>query len=209
MSKILLTSSGTYITDGQYEIFNKPRNRVKWAYITTAGKSVPDESYMEIRRKRMLELKWNFQEMDIAGKTEDELNRLFQNKDAIYLEGGNTFYLLKAIRESGFESILRRLLNSGAVFVGASAGAYVACPTIEVATWKNTNKFNRHGVTDFTAMNLVPFLIVAHYTSGHDALIKSKIEKTEYPVKLLTDQQAILVKGDRIETLNDDSIKSK
>lgn len=209
MFKLLLTSSGTYITDGQYEIFDKPRNQVRWAYITTAGKSVPDVSYMEVRRQRMQELHWDFQEMDIAGKTEDELNRLLHDKEAIYLEGGNTFYLLKAIRESGFEKILRRLLKKGAVYIGASAGAYVACPTIEAATWKGNNKFDRHGLADFTAMNLVPFLIFAHTTPGLKALVQAKADRAKYPVRFLTDQQAILVKGDTIETLNDDSIKSK
>lgn len=29
MKKLLLASRGTYVTDGQYEIFDKPRNRLK------------------------------------------------------------------------------------------------------------------------------------------------------------------------------------
>ena len=37
----------------------------------------------------------------------------FKNKNVIHVEGGNTFYLLKAIRESGFAEVLKELLNEG------------------------------------------------------------------------------------------------
>jgi len=209
MPKLLLTSRGTYIIDGTYEIFDKPRNQIKWAYVITASKGVPDISYLNTHRQRMIELGWNFTEIDIEGKNEDELRQAFKDTEAIYVEGGNTFYLLKAIRESKFEKVIRELLDKGVVYTGSSAGAYVACPTIEMATWKRDNKFDHHGVTDFTAMNLVPFLVVAHYTSDLESIIRPKINQAKYPVKILTDQQAILVKGDKIEILEDKNIKSK
>lgn len=58
-------------------------------------------------------------------------------------------------------------------------------------------------------MNLVPFLIVAHCTPEMISLIQSKIDAAKYPVKLLTDQQAIVVNNDTVELLEDPSIKSK
>lgn len=209
MKQLLLASRGTYVTDGQYEIFGKPRNKIKWAYITTAGKSVPDKTYIKKHEQRMRELGWDFEEIDLDGKTADELREILKDKDAINMLGGNSFYLLKSIRDSGFTNVLKEFLERGGVYCGSSAGSYVSCPTIEVATWKKPQKFNHHGITDFTAMNLVPFLIVAHCTPEIEAIIRPKMEQAKYPVKLLNDQQAILVQDDKMELLEDSNIRSK
>jgi len=209
MKKLLLASRGTYVTDGEYEIFDKPRNKLKWVYITTAGKSVPDTTYIQKYEQRMQELGWDFEEIDPDGKTADELREILKDKDAINMLGGNAFYLLKSIRESGFEKVLKEFLQRGGVYCGSSSGAYVVSPTIEMSTWKVPQKFDHHGIADFTAMNLVPFLIVAHCTPEIEAMIKPKMEQAKYPVKLLTDQQAILVEDTTIELLEDPSIQSK
>lgn len=209
MKKLILASRGTYITDGKYEMFNKPRNKIKWAYITTAGKSVPDTTYIKKHDARMRELGWDFEEIDIDGKSPDELRKILKDKDAINMLGGNSYFLLRCIRESGFEQVLKEFLERGGVYCGSSAGSYVACPTIEMAAWKDPKKFNRHGITDFTAMSLVPFLILAHYEPELAPIIKPKMEVVKYPVKLLTDQQAIMVKDNQIEFLEDPEIESK
>jgi len=209
MKKLLLASRGTYVTDGTYEIFDKPRNKVKWAYITTAGKSVYTTDYIKKHEQRMRELGWNFEEIDIDGKTPNELRKLLKDKDAINMLGGNSFFLLKCIRESGFDIVLKELLAQGLVYCGSSSGSYVTCPTIEMAAWKDPKRFDRHGVTDLTAMNLVPFLIVAHCTPEVVSVIQPKIDAAKYPVKTLTDQQAILVKDDVVELLEDPNIKWK
>ena len=212
MKKLLLSSKGGYITDGSYDdqiLFGKPRDRAQWAYITTASKSVPDMMYIKKHEQRMRELGWDFEELDLDGKTTDELRGLLKNKDAINMVGGNTFYLLKSIRESGFTEVLDEFLERGGVYCGSSAGAYVACPTIEMATWRTPQRFDRHGITDFTAMNLVPFLILAHYTPEIEAMIKPGTEQSMYPVKLLNDQQAIVVQDGNIEILEDPNINTK
>ncbi|MBU0597610.1 peptidase E [Patescibacteria group bacterium] len=209
MKKLLLSSKGSYITDGKYEIFDKPRNELKWAFIITASKSVPDVTYLDRHRKRMKELGWDVEEVDLDSKTPDELRKILKNKDAINMLGGNAFYLLKSIRESGFAESLNEFLDRGSVYCGSSAGAYIVCPTIEMATWKKPEKFDHHGVTDFTALNLVSFLIVAHCTPEIIKNIKPAMDKAELPVKLLTDQQALLVIDDRVELLEDPDIIPK
>ena len=198
MKRLLLTSSGIFVTDGDYQIFDQPREKLRWAYITTAQKGVEDRSYIQRRKKRMKALKWNYQEIDIDGKNKQELRKLLRDKDVVYLEGGNSFYLLKSIRQSGFDQLIKELINQGIVYVGSSAGSYVACPTIEMATWKRQIRPN-YGVRNLRAMNLVPFLIVAHYHPQDKKFLQPYISQAKYPVKALTDQQAILVKGSKIQ----------
>ena len=197
---LILMSSGSFFTE-KLPSFIKDLDKLKTAYINTASKQVPDDSYAKRHKQRMNDLNFNFEEIDITGKNEEELDKLLRNKQLVYVEGGNSFYLLKQIRESGFDKVIRKLLKIGVIYAGASAGTYVACPTIETEPWTNPNKFNRFGITDFTAMNLFPSLIKAHYTLDQEKTLKPYIEKSKYKVELLTDDEAILVKDDEVRRI--------
>ena len=51
--------------------------------------------------------------------------------DVLAVSGGDPFHLLAAARRTGFGSAARAALDGGAVYVGLSAGAMVAGPTLE------------------------------------------------------------------------------
>ena len=67
---------------------------------------------------------FNVEEIDIEGKTEAEVMKLLELKDIIFVEGGNTFYLLKAMRECNFEKVIRKLLKEGKVYIGVVCRKY-------------------------------------------------------------------------------------
>jgi len=48
-----------------------------------------------------------------------------QKYDTVYIGGGDTFKLLKLIRESGFDEKLLRYYKSGGAIYGGSAGAII------------------------------------------------------------------------------------
>ncbi|MFH0951909.1 MAG: Type 1 glutamine amidotransferase-like domain-containing protein [Patescibacteria group bacterium] len=189
--------------------FDKPKDKIRWAHIITAGGSVPDTTYLIKHRKRLTDLGWDSQELDIKGKKPAELRAFLADKDAINMDGGNSYFLIKCIRESGFADVLNEFLERGGVYCGSSAGAYVACPTIEQAGWKDPKKFNHHGVTDLTGMNLVPFIVCAHYRPEMKELLAPSIATAKYEVKILTDQQAIVVRDDEYEVITDPNIATK
>lgn len=200
MKTLLLASSGSFVTEkgfkilGKYKAFSKPLDQIKIAYITTASGGVDDKTYIARHKQKMLDQGYDFEEIDIKGKDEKELYEVLKNKDAVYVDGGNTFYLLKYVRESGFDMVIKDLIGQGIVYIGSSAGAYIACPTIEMAAWRHQDKYNRYGVTDFTALNVVPFLITAHYDPQYKDLLKSMILKSKHPVTILTNDQALLIR---------------
>jgi dipeptidase E len=141
--------------------------------------------------------KYNFHEFDIENKSQKQIKNFLKDKNAVWVEGGNTFYLLKACRQSGFDQVITDLVkNNKIIYIGTSAGSYIACPTIEVSTWKRPGEEKpRFGITDLRAMNLVPFLIKAHYKEIDRPLLKEKIKNCRYPAKILKDGQAILVEN--------------
>ena len=185
------------------QVFHKPFKDLRMAYVITASKGVTNTDYIERTRSFFKEHGYNYEEIDLDGKSQAQLREILQRFEIIFVEGGNSFYLLKSIKESGFDTIVKELLQKGVIYMGASAGSYVACPSIEMATWKHQDKYNHYGVTDFPAMNLVPFLVTVHYKPEYDNLLREKIKKAQLPVKILTDQQALLIKNDEIHLIGD------
>lgn len=198
MKTILLTSAGMNVKDEILKILPKPAKQIKIAHIITASKVEKNLSYLERENQIMKELEFNVESIDIEGKTENELCVLLRNKDIIYVQGGNTFYLLKFVKESGFGKVVKDLIKKGVIYIGVSAGSYIACPTIEMAYWKHPDR-NTVGLTDLTGLNLVPFLLSVHYNPEYAATLKKEISTAKYPVKILTDEQAIFIQDNEIK----------
>jgi dipeptidase E len=78
---------------------------------------------------------------------------------AIIVGGGNTWKLLKMLRENDLIDTIKQRVTGGSPYIGWSAGANVACPTI-----KTTNDMPVVEPDSFDAFNLVPFQINPHYT---------------------------------------------
>lgn len=201
MHRLLLLSSGRFL-ESHPRVFEKPFNELKMVYVTTAAKGTNDTEYVA-RRKRLFEKeKYNYRELDLDGKGVAELSEALLGVEIIYVEGGNSFYLLKSVKESGFDKILPGLLDKGVIYMGSSAGSYIACPTIEMATWKHQDR-DRYGVTDFRALALVPFLVSVHYRDEYRELLTEKIRDCKLLVRVLNDEQAILVQGDGVQLIGE------
>ncbi len=190
--KILLASDMGFLLNTGYNALGIPKEKMKIGYVTTAAKGARAKSFFEEVKNTMRNAGYFAEEIDIEGKTKDQLRDFFKDKNIVHIEGGNTFYLLKAIRETGFDEILEELLAQGKICIGTSAGAYIMCPTIEVADWDESGK-DRFGVKDFTALNYVPFVLKAHYKDLALESVKEKIETLKYPLRILRDGQGVLV----------------
>jgi len=196
MRTLLLTSAGTQVKDEIFKLFPHPK-LTKLACIITASNPEEDKSYAIEDRACLVQEGFQVEDIDIEGKTEIELRNRLQGKNAIYVQGGNTFYLLKCANESGFGNVVRDLTNRGVVYIGVSAGTCIACPTIEMAAWEPADQ-NICNLKDLTAFNLVPFLVTPHYNQKYSETLKKEIALAKFPVRILTDDQAILVQNDII-----------
>jgi len=85
--KLLLLSSSNFLHDRLGDFVEKPLSEINIAWITTAKKGSPNKHYVKKHRKKMTEAGWNFEEMDIEGKSEQELRDMLKDKDAIYMHG--------------------------------------------------------------------------------------------------------------------------
>lgn len=195
---LLLTSAGMRVEEEILKILPKPAHLIKLARIITAAKPEKDTSYMELAKQKMIAAGFQVEDIDIEGKSENELRVLLRDKDVIYIEGGNTFHLLKCVKESGFDRVIKELLDRGVIYIGVSAGSYIACPTIEMAMWKHQDR-NVLGLKDLSALNLIPFLLTVHYKHEYKETLRKAIRSSKYPVRVLTDEQALLVKANIVK----------
>lgn len=83
--------------------------------------------------------------------------------DFICVPGGNTFRLLSRIREEGLDGFIREQYRKGAVYMGFSAGACIACPDIEYVKNYDSPEYIQNG--DFTALCLTDNYFLCHYDS--------------------------------------------
>ena len=82
----------------------------------------------------------------------------------IVVGGGNTWKLLKLIRDNNLVDVVREKVLAGTPYIGWSAGSNVACPTI-----RTTNDMPVTEPDSFSSFNLVPFQINPHYLDANPA----------------------------------------
>ncbi len=57
--------------------------------------------------------------------------RAIKESDAVFVGGGNTFRLLKELYDWDLVEVIRRAVENGKPYVGSSAGAIIACPSLK------------------------------------------------------------------------------
>ncbi len=194
--KLLLTSNGitnTYIEREFLHLLKKPARENKVIFVTTAAFGQENNPiWLESYRAKLREYGIiQIEDLDIKGKTEKELRKILSSSDIIFVNGGNTFYLLRYIHESGFDKVIPDLLNKGKIYIGVSAGSIIACPTIETALWEPADK-NDVGLKGFAGLKLINFLISPHFKEEKRESIEKEVSNTRYPTISLTDKQAVL-----------------
>src|SRR6266513_4047202 len=96
---------------------------------------------------QVLHLRWNAEPL-----------ATLERADALFVGGGNTYALLKRLREARLLEPIRARVQAGTPYIGSSAGSNVAGPRI-----LTTNDWNVVALEAFDALGLVPFNINPHY----------------------------------------------
>jgi dipeptidase E len=140
--------------------------------------------------------------------TVSDPHKAIEQTDAIFIGGGNTFRLLKALQDLDLLEPIRRKVKGGAPYIGSSAGSNVAGPTI-----KTTKDMPIVQPRSFDSLGLVPFQISPHFqdpdpNSKHmgetqEERILQFLEENETPVVgiregawLVCEDGAVTLKGE-------------
>lgn len=189
----------------------------KAAYIGNAKDdwSADERGVNVLEHKKEFEaLRFEFEEVDLRGyfhKSRELLSKL-SNFGLVWVSGGNTFILRRAMAASGFDKAIRKLLAADKlVYGGSSAGSCVTAKLLRGIDRGDRphpavvpkGYPNREVIWD--GLGLVPYMIVPHYQSdwfakAADATIEY-LKNHKMPYKVLRDGQVIVIDGGREEFL--------
>jgi len=198
--KLFLTSSGLP-QEYRQEFINfidKDLRDLSVGFIANGADLDENNWYVDKAKNELKEIGLKFEDVDLrhfVGKSSATLQEVLSKFDMIYVNGGDTFYLLDLMRKVNFEPVIRDLLNNGKIYFGTSAGSVVAGPNIELAGWPPNSDENVVNMKDTTGLSLVDFAILPHFESKDIDIVQNETSKISYPLIMLTNLQAVVVQG--------------
>jgi dipeptidase E len=157
------------------------------------------DGYAEIARKRFERMGYELYSIH----QEDDPARALGRANSIFIGGGNTFRLLKALYDKSLVQLIAERVREGFPYIGASAGSNMACPTL-----KTTNDMPIVEPPSFNALGLIKFQINPHYldpdpNSKHmgetrEERLRQYLEGNEVPVVGLREGCMLWVEDDKV-----------
>ena len=120
--------------------------------------------------------------------------------NGIFVAGGNSFYLLEIMKQSGLFDYLKTNIGKY-LYIGSSAGSVVCCQDIELIRY--LDRPLKEPKFDYIGLGLIKTLILPHinnpyFESKYQKLTQSK-DFTKQSVLTLADNQALWVENGSIE----------
>jgi len=162
--RLLLISNSTnageeYLDYPKHEIGRFLGTRpVKALFIPYAAVTFPFNDYEKKVAERFREVGHDI----ISIHRFDDPVRAVSEAEAIVVGGGNTWQLLKMIRDNALIGPVREKVLGGTPYIGWSAGSNLACPTI-----RTTNDMPIIEPDSFSAFAFIPFQINPHYLDAN------------------------------------------
>lgn len=204
--QLLLLSNSTnagevYLQHAKKHIADFLQNKhVKIVFIPYAGVTIDWDRFAGLVSEKFAEIG---HEIFSIHKESDPVKAITEC-DVIVIGGGNTFHLLKKLQENKLLGIINKKVREGTPYIGWSAGANVACPTI-----MTTNDMPVVQPENFKAIDLVPFQINPHYLDANPAGHAGETRETrlrEY-IEVNPGKYVIGLREGTMLKINEDNIK--
>lgn len=126
---------------------------------------------------------------DLSDKTAADLNRF----DAVYIGGGNTYWLLHQLRTQQLDRALTDFIQHGHPVYGGSAGAIILGRDIQTCAHLDQNTV---GLSDTRGLDVVHnYAVWCHYQPDDDARIAAFRAQSGVPVLALSERAGVCLDG--------------
>lgn len=208
--KFLLTSTGISnktIQDELRSLIGKEFKGLKMLFCTTASNYEGGEmnDWLITNLEKCKSLGFKIDVCDINGINKSNFLPRFEWADILFFEGGNTQWLRKCIKNSGLEEHLLKLLETR-IWVGASAGSCVLCPTV-YNSCQNLFDSNIQEL-QISGLGLVDFQFIPHLNKN--SCPKINFENLENASKNLSEidgKKVYIVDDDGAVVVNNEEVK--
>jgi dipeptidase E len=170
------------------------------------------EQWREAQTAKLAALGFAVTELDLRhyfGR-DDALRETLAQLDAVWINGGNAFILRRAMRQSGFDTLVAEALARDAiVYAGFSAAAVIASARLDALADVSDPLEVPPGYASEVVMDglrLLPYAVVVHYRSDHPESKAVEAEAAYYEHKgiayrTLSDGEALVIDGAREEVV--------
>lgn len=176
----------------------------KAVFIPTAGDPYDNKDFVEADKIALKKYGLDVVEMDVTNKNEEEIRETIDGADIILVVGGDTFYLMEKLKESGADKIIKEFVSKGVIYIGSSAGSIICCPTIEGAEeFDDPNlapKLDNFNGVGFFRDVIIPHTHKEKYFDRIRRAIK-RLESKGYTVYPLTDNDVLFFNGNSCTVL--------
>lgn len=200
--KLILSGGGnekqTYLLD---EVFLKNVNKI--LYIPLAWKNDDFDSCLKWFKCMISQHKKV--KIEMLADLSKEVN--LQNYDAVYIGGGNTFKLLKKIKDYRFDKKLIEYYNKGGIIYGGSAGAIILGKDVKIALICKDKDVNEVKLKDTRGLNLTKdYYIQCHFEDSQIEEHKKFIGKSKKKIIAIPEESSIFIENDRLKVVGLKSI---
>lgn len=185
-------------------------NNLKTAFITTPVEGDGDQddlSWVQEDRDGLNNNGFITFDYTITNKTSAQIQRDLKDIEVLYVSGGNEFYLKEKANENNFDDIVRKLVDSGVIYIGTSAGSIIASDDMS-ALQNLSDLAPLNKPVDTKGFGLVDLTILPHWGSENfkDRWLSEDsfnyMFKENAPLIALNNYQYIEVKGDGFNVID-------
>lgn len=131
-------------------------------FVPTAGDVYDAPYFVRDDRRRLVRLGYEVQDIDVKKESPPSLETRLSGIGALFIAGGNIFYLMQQLRENHLTDVLVRYLRSDRLYIGASAGAGICGPSLQPYMTLDDPKAAPR-LTTLDGLGVTDFVVLPHY----------------------------------------------
>ena len=163
-------------------------------FVDTAARPLDSAPFLDDCTRTLADLGCELRELDLTTANHDETSAALSRSSIVFVTGGYPIFLLQSAQRSGFLERARLAVRSGGLsYIGVSAGAALAGPTMEPLVAED----DPGDVTDYRALDLVDFVVLPHANRYPAEVFEARRVEwaTRCPVRFLRDDRALSSTG--------------
>jgi len=185
-------------------LLGKPAKQATLCLIENAADVEGQEPEWLLENRRALTATgMHIERLDLRTVSGAKLSATLEAADAIWLGGGNTYYLRWLLGKTGADTIIKRLVRQGTVYGGGSAGALIAGPTL--AGFEEADDPADAPELVLDGLGFVDFVPVPHWDDpSYRAIMRrtaKQVEHAGYRAQPITQAQALVIVDGRLSTV--------
>lgn len=182
---------------------------IKTAFITTPVEveDMTDDSWYQDDRKALTQNGFEIFDYTITAKSEINIHSDLEDIEALYISGGNEFYLKQQSNKNNFGQFVKEFVESGKPYIGTSCGSIIMAkdmsPALNITDIKNCPE----PITDLSGFGIVDFILMPHWGSEDFKALylgerKEKLFSEKWRTILLNNYEYIEVENDQFRIID-------